>query len=145
MRAIAPNTVNTRQLSKTHLDEDVTDKTTGGSVVVSWRNTLGLSLAIPTSEGSDADTIMQVDLTGNGGGAHIVPIWIIWGQLSAWSCLNYINPIRQLDFVTLLQVCCICLDEFCGRHIADGCDALAVLETGALVDINGRHDDGYGG
>jgi hypothetical protein len=91
--------------------EDLTvDGTRGINMVRRTRATVD-STTVNLVQGTDTNTLADVDVTGNRGGTDKVPIGIIRSQFLVGTGLNNVDPLGDLELTSTLEVGSISLDE----------------------------------
>jgi hypothetical protein len=73
--------------------------------------------SVPLSQGTDSDTGTEVDLARDGCGADVVPVVAVGCEFLPGSGFDEIGPDGELEFVGVLQVLGVCLDELIGSYV----------------------------
>lgn len=70
---------------------------TGGVSVVRRAETAVGGTTVELSEMADTDSLAKVDVTGEGGGADVEPVWVVRGLLLEVTGLDNVDPGGHLD------------------------------------------------
>lgn len=76
--------------------------------------------SVPLLEGSDSGAGAEVDLAGDGGGADVVPVVSVGGELLEYGSLDHVGPVGELELVAVLEVLGVGADELSGGDVPDG-------------------------
>ncbi|DAZ97215.1 TPA: hypothetical protein N0F65_003846 [Lagenidium giganteum] len=107
-------------LNHLHLFEllkDVTDEATAGLLVVLTVHTTAGGATVDLLEGTDTRVLTQVHLTGDRGGTHVVPVWVVWREFLERGGLDDIPPSWEFHLARTLQVVGVRLDEVGGLDV----------------------------
>ena len=67
----------------------------------------------------------DIDFPCEGCSSDVNPIWVVGSEFFADSGLHNAGPSWDLDFVILLEVLGVALDEILSRHVLDGEELLS--------------------
>jgi len=88
----------------------------GGIDVVGWARATVAGGAVDLAKPADTDGLAEVDVAGDGGGAHVEPVDGLGWELLGWAGLHGINPTWDWELSLSLQESRVCVDELLGLH-----------------------------
>jgi len=120
------------------LDEDRSDDTGVGLSEVLGADAALVGAAVPLAELTYAESRAEVDLAGDGGGADVVPVLTVGGELLVAGGLDEVGPDGELELVGVLEMLGIGGDEIAGGDVTDADSTGFVFGHFGLLYTRGR-------
>lgn len=102
------------------LIDAVADVLAGSAPLVRLARSIASASSVVPAHAVDTDLLAHVDLVCDGGSTGVEPVVVIRGELLEARSLNVLAPVRDLDFVSLLQMLSECFNEILCRYVFNG-------------------------